>query len=103
MPVAGSDQRVQRDYGAVVAEVEPIEPAGDLLELLDLLAFEPEAIGERAAMRALKSRRGMNLDPNDPLGGLRRDLLDVHAARRGGDEGDASRVAVQKQAEIELA
>ena len=50
-----------------------------------------------------QSRCRMNLDPYDALRGLRGDLLDVHAARRRGDEGDAPRIAIQQQAEIQLA
>ncbi len=65
--------------------------------------LEAEAERERAAVRALQARRRVDLDADDLLGRLGRDFLDVHAARRRRDERDAARVAVEQQAEVQLA
>ena len=45
----------------------------------------------------------MDLDADDLLGRLRRDFLDVHAAGGRGDERDAAGVAVEQQAQVQLA
>ena len=101
--LVGDDQRVDLDQARVALEIELVERAGDDLELGDLRAFEAETVGERAAVRTLQARRGMNLDADDLLGGLRCDLLDVHAARGRGDEGDAAGVAIEQHAQVQLA
>ena len=44
----------------------------------------------------------MNVDGEDLLRRLRRDFLDVHAARGGGDQRDASALAIQRQRYIDL-
>ena len=46
---------------AVLFEVELVERLRDLRELLDLLALEPEAVGEHAALRGLQTRRRMHV------------------------------------------
>ncbi len=69
----------------------------------DLRALEPEAERERPAVRALQPRGRVDLDADDLFGRLRRDFLDVHAARRGRDERNAPGIAVEQQAQIEFA
>ena len=65
--------------------------------------MRPEAERERAAVRALHARRRVDLDADDLLGRLRGDFLDVHAARGRGDERDAAGVAIEQQAQVQLA
>ena len=45
----------------------------------------------------------IDVDAEDLPGLVCGDLLDVHAARRGGDEGDAAALTVEEHAEIKLA
>ncbi len=45
----------------------------------------------------------MNIDADDFLRRVLRDLFDVHAARRRGDEGEAPGIAIQHQAQVNLA
>ena len=101
--VARDDQRVHLDEARVALEVQLVEAARDRLELRDLRAREPEAVRERAAMRALQPGGRVDLDTDDLLRRLRRDFLDVHAAGRRGDERDAAAVAIEQQAQVQLA
>src|SRR5207302_6705859 len=96
-------QRVDLDQRAILGEVEREEIADERGGLLERLAGQAEAEGEPAGLEVGDPQRRMGPLPQDPLGRLRRDLLDLHAARlRGHDDMPGAR-AVEGDREVELA
>ena len=73
------------------------------LELLDLLAREPEGEGELAALKRHQAGGRMHRDREDLLGRLLGDLLDLHAARARGHHRDAAALAVERETQVQLA
>ncbi len=71
--------------------------------MLDLLAFEPEGEGDAAAVEGLDAGGGVDVEGQDFLGRVMRDILDVHAAFGGADKADAAGLPVDQQREIEFA
>ena len=69
----------------------------------DLLAFEPQAEGEHAACEGCRPAAGLNVHADDLLRRVRGDFLDVHAAGGRRDEGDVALVAIEHQAQVQLA
>ena len=69
----------------------------------DLLAREAEAVGDLSADMGHVAGGRIDMDGDDLLRGLGGDLLDVHAAGLGGDEGDAAVGAVDEHRQVELA
>ena len=61
------------------------------------------AEGELLALEGLQAGGGMHRDRHDPLGGLLSDLFDVHSTGGRSDHCDPSALAVQRQAQVQLA
>ena len=102
-PFLGDDQRVDLDHGGVelaegaVAAEDGADGRGDLAGL------EAQREGELARLEALHADGGLDRDPDQRLGLVVRDLLDLHAAGRGGHDHDPLGLAVEHEAQIELA
>src|SRR6185437_2993543 len=96
------DEGIHLDQARVLLHVELVQRRRDRLKLLDLLALEPQAKGNLPRLVGLQAGRGVHGHGQDLLGRLLRDLLDVHAAGSGGDEGDPALLAVEGQGEIDL-
>jgi hypothetical protein len=97
------DQRVDLDEAQVLLDVEAIERRGERLELSDDRALELETEGEVAHLIPLQSRRRVDVDAQNLLGGRGRDLLDLHASGLGGHDDVGRAGAVERDREVELA
>jgi hypothetical protein len=101
--VAGDDQRVNLQHLHVFFEEQAVEVADQGHALLDLLAFQPEAEGDAAAVERLQAGSGIDREGQDFVRGLFRYFLDVHAAFGGCNEGDARGDAVDQGCEVQFA
>jgi hypothetical protein len=95
--------RADLDQRGVLLHHEPVERHRDLLELAHLRPREAEREGHAPALVGLQARRRVDVDGGDLLGRVRRDLFDVHAARRRADHGDLALLAVEGEREVDLA
>ncbi len=99
----GDDQRVDLEEAHVLLDEGLVERGDQLVAGRDLGTGKPEAEGDAAPeMRRVAGRR-VDMDGDDLLRCLGGDLLDIHAAGLGGDEGDAAGRTVDQDREIELA
>ena len=101
--VARDDQRVDLDQARILFQVQAVQRLRDARELLDLLACEPEAERQHAALRRLQPCGRVHVHADDLLRRVRGDFLDVHAARGGGDERHLALIPIQHQAQVQLA
>ena len=101
--VLGDHQRIDLDHGRVqIAErAVAAHDRGD--RLADLLDVEAHAEGQFARLKRLQSHRRIDLLLQDALRPIAGDLLDLHAAFRGGDHADAFDFAVEHETQIQRA
>src|SRR5690606_23542737 len=102
VPVAGDDQRVDLDEARVALDEELHELRQELMQLLLLVWVEPEPEADPPGLIRLNASRRVKGRGGGLPQRLRRDLLDVHAARRGRDDRDALGRAVDEETEIKL-
>jgi len=88
------NQRIHLEQACVLVEVELVERHRDLLELGDLRTLEPERESHAATLVRLQARSRMDVDRGDLLRRVLGHFLDVHAACRGADHGDAPLLAI---------
>src|SRR6185312_15996185 len=98
----GDYQGIHLDQARILLHVEPIERTGNRLELRNLRAFQSQAEGDLPALVGLQARGRVDVDRQDLLRRARGHLLDVHAARGGGNERYPSPLAVQRQGNVDL-
>ncbi len=79
-----------------------VELAGQLLRLLGKIAGQSQHLRNLAAVMRHHASRRVNRERHDLLWGIVSDLLDVHAAFRGDDEGDTRGLAINQHRQIEL-
>ena len=71
--------------------------------LVDLRGVEADAEAEPPRLERHEADARLDVDADDLLGGLRRHLLDVHAARRARHHQRLARRAIQHEAQVHLA
>ena len=96
-------QRVDLHHGGVEIAEGPVAAEDGLHRLRRMAGVEAEAEGDLAGLEGLHADGGIDADADQGLGPGGADLLDLHAARRRGHHHDALALAVEDQAEIELA
>jgi hypothetical protein len=85
----GHHQRVDFKQRHVLVEEGAIERLDQLHTLLDLIALELQGGGDLAAVEGRVARRRVDRQRGNLLGRVVRHLLDIHAAFRGGNQGNA--------------
>ena len=102
MVVLGDDERVDFQH----RRIEFLEGAVAAHERVDrrlhLRGLEAQREGDLAGLEGLHADGGFHADLDDRFGLLRRDLLDLHAALRRGNDHHALGLPVQHEAQIEL-
>jgi hypothetical protein len=97
------DQRVDLDQAGIAFDIQSVERQQNRLELSGLPARKPEAEGELPALEGLQPGRRMHRQRQDLLRLVLGHLLDVHAAGRRGHDGDAAALAIEREAQVQLA
>ena len=103
LALARHDQRVDLEQARVLLEIQAVQRLGDLRELIDLLTGQAQAEGHDAALVGLQTGGRMHVHADQLFRRLFGDFFDVHAAGGRDDEGDVALVAVQHQADVQLA
>ncbi|CAH1659504.1 hypothetical protein CHELA40_11740 [Chelatococcus asaccharovorans] len=103
LAVLGDDQRVDLEHRHVLGDEGGVEIGDELAGLLGEVAGEAERLRHGAAVVRHHAGRRIDREGMDLLGRLVSDVLDVHAAFRRDDEGNAPRGAVDEGREVELA
>ncbi len=100
--ILGDDERVHLEQAHVLRGEGPIEVGDQRAHLLLQIGVETERLRQAPhVMRADVCDR-IDRDGDDLVRRVVRDLLDVHAAFRGGDDRDARRLTVDQHREIEF-
>ena len=102
VPVLGDDERVDLQHAHVLAREGRVELGRDVLRLLGERAGEAERLGHQPAVVGHHAGRGVDGEGDDLVGRVVRHRLDVHAALRRDDEGDAAGRTVDQHREVEL-
>ena len=102
-PSFGDDQRIDLEQRRVGGEIGVVERRHHLDELVDLRAVEADAEAELARLERHEADARIDVDADDLLRRLRRDLFDVHAAGGARHDHRLAGRAIEHDAQIELA
>src|SRR5512133_411724 len=102
IPLLGHHQRVDLHHGAVLLHKELVEVLEEDDALLEGIAFEPQGEGHLARLEAIETQGRIHGHPDDLLGGLFGDFLDLHTTLGGRQDGDPAGHAVHQEAQVEL-
>ena len=101
--VLGHHQRVDLHHGAVLLHEEPVEVLEEDHALFEAVALEPKGEGHLAGLERAETQGWIHGHLDDLLGGFFGDFFNLHAAFRGGQDGDAAGAAIHQEAQVELA
>src|SRR5690606_2061176 len=99
----GDHQRIDLDQAGVELGERAADAAHERYRLAHLAALEPEGERDPAAVERLEADHRVEADPDDLLGRLGRNLLDVDPALGRGHQGEARGRPVDQRREVELA
>ena len=102
-PIRGHDQRIDLHQAGIAFQVQLVNGMRDFSELRDLRSAKAHAKSQLPALKVLQPGCRMNIDADDLLRGVLGNLFNVHPARRGGDKGKSAGIAIQHQAQVDLA
>ena len=103
MPVLRDDQRIHLDQARVAFTEQFHELAQNVAQFDLRRASQPEAEAELAGLVGLQACGRVECHGEDFLGRVVRDFLDIHAAGRRCHDRDALGLAVDDEAQIQLA
>ena len=98
----GDDEGIDLDQRAVVIDEKFVQAGQDLAERLLQLLFDLQPEQHLVEVIAFDPGQGIDVNLDNPLGGLFRDLLDIHTTVLTGHNGDGGRVPVRDDGEVEF-